>query len=166
MKKLALLLAVPLALAGCGSDSTTFTIATGAYKPSAGTATSAYANDNCNMVPEFSATSPNFNIEVNGANARFDLKGGQTLAQYFTSASISGNAITHVTDANYLTTVGATCVYRTKVQVRGEITADNQVHLIAKYDKAVELPATCTIVDVDAKVLPCTSEVDFLGVKQ
>jgi len=166
MQKLALLVAVPLALAGCGSSTDTFTIATGAYKPSAGTATSAFPADNCNMVPEFSSTSPNFNIEVNGSTARFDLKGGQTAAQYFTTASIAGNAITHVTNADYLTTVGATCVYRTTVQVRGEITANNQVHLIAKYDKAVQSGASCTLADVDAKVLPCTSEVDFLGVKQ
>lgn len=165
MKKLALLVAAPLALLGCGSDSSTFTITTGAYNVSAGTATGAFPADNCNVVALFAAGNPPINVEVNGNTARFDLKGGQTQAQYFTTAGIAGNSISHVTDANFLTTVGATCVFRTHVQVRGEITANNKMHLIAKYDIAVESPATCTLADVDAKVLPCASEVDFLATR-
>lgn len=167
MTRHAILLAAPLTLlAACGSSSDkTFTITTGAYNVSAGTATQAFATDNCNVVSLFTAGNPPINVVVNGTSASFDLKGGQTLPQYFTTATITGNQIAHATDANFVTTVGATCAFRTRVQVQGELLANDQLHLVAKYDIATEPGSTCTLADVDAKTLPCTSGVDFLAKK-
>jgi hypothetical protein len=167
MTKRILLLAAPIALlAGCGSTSdTTNAITTGSYAVSGGTATAAFPTDNCNMVPLFTTGNPPIYVLVNGTAARFDLEGGHTLTQYFTTASINGNAIDHVTDANFLTVVGATCTFRTHVQVRGEIVGNDDMHLVAKYDISNESGSACTIADVDVKVLPCTSEVDFLARK-
>jgi len=168
MTKRTLLLAAPLALlAACGGSDTptTFTITTGSYAVSGSTATAAFPADNCNVVSLFTAGNPPIDIAVSGTTANFDLKGGQTLAQYKTTANIVGNQIDHVTDANFETAVGAACVFVTKVQVNGDLTADNALHLIAKYDISTKAGTTCTLVDVDAKVLPCTSEVDFLATK-
>ena len=167
MTKRILLLAAPLALlAGCGdSTDTVYTITTGSYDVSGGTATAAFPADACNMAPLFVAGQPPIDVTVSGTTAHFDLKGGQTLAQYFTTATINNNAINHTADANFLTTVGTLCTFRTHVRVNGEITANDQMHLIARYDITVEPGATCTLADVDADTLPCTSEVDFLASK-
>ena len=167
MTNRAYLLVAPLALlAACSDDNpTVFAITTGSYAVSAGTATAAHPTDDCNMVALFIAGNPPIDVRVDGTTAHFDLKGGQTLAQYLTTANINGNAIEHVTDANFATTVGTQCTFDTHVQVRGDITANDAMHLIAKYDIAVRQGANCTLADVDAKVLPCTSEVDFLANK-
>lgn len=167
MTRLHLLLAAPLVLlAACGSsDPTNFTIVTGQYNVSAGTATAAQPTDNCNMVALFTAGNPPIDVAVSGTTANFDLKGGQTQAQFKTTANIVGNQIEHVTDANFETVVGAACVFVTRVQVHGDLTGDNAMHLVAKYDIATKAGTTCSLADVDAKVLPCTSEVDFLATK-
>jgi phosphate-selective porin len=156
MTKRHLLLAAPLALlAACG----------GQYNVTAGTATAGFAADNCNIVPLFVPPTPPIDVAVSGTTANFDLKGGQTLPQFKTTATITGNQIDHVTDANFETAVGTACVFVTRVRVNGDITANNAMHLVARYDIATKAGTTCTLVDVDAKVLPCTSEVDFLATK-
>lgn len=174
MTKRILLLAAPLALlAGCGSTSdTTYTITSGSYAVSGGTATATFPTDDCNMVALFTTGNPPIDVVVEGTTAKFDLKGGQTAAAYFTTAAINGNAIDHVADANFLTPVlGTLCTFRTHVQVRGDIVGNDDMHLIAKYDITEELGAVCTNADVDAKGVPadafasCTSEVDFLATK-
>jgi hypothetical protein len=153
-------------LAACGTTSdTVYTISTGSYAVAAGTATAAFPADNCNIVPLFATGEPPIDVTVSGTTANFDLKGGQVLPQYKTTATITDNEIAHVTDANFETAVGATCVFTTRVKVNGEITANDSMHLVARYDIAVKGGTTCTLADVDAKTLPCTSEVDFLAEK-
>jgi hypothetical protein len=170
MKKLDLLLAAPLALAlaACGgTDSTSFTLASGNYAPSAATATAAFSTDNCNVVAFFSTGSEPFPVVVasDGKSATFNFT-SVNAANRKETVAIDGNAITGTVSAGYQVTVGSTCAANFTVKVvSGELTADNDMHLVVQYDIANAVGSLCTTTDLDTKTLPCTSQVDFLAKK-
>jgi len=171
MKKLAILLALPLALAlaGCGSSSTTsFALTSGSFNPSGGTATAAFPADNCNVVAFFGLGADPFPVVVatDGKSATFNFS-SSTAADHLETVAIDGNGLTGTVAANYQTVWGGTlCTSRTKVSiVSGELTANDDMHLLVQYEISAEPGATCTIADVDTKTLPCTSQVDLIARK-
>jgi hypothetical protein len=177
MTKRILLLAAPLALvAACGGsdDPTVFTVSSGSYNVSSGTATAAFPNDACRMAPLFQVGELPIDLIVNGTTANFDFVGDSAVLNRLTTAAINGNLIEHATDAFYdrfdNTPNPSGCVWTTRLQVNGEITANNSMRLIAKYTKAAKAGNTfcnATVIDtiIDAASLPCTSEIDFLATK-
>jgi hypothetical protein len=170
MKKLAILLALPLALAlaGCGSSSTTsFTLTSGSYNPSGGTATAAFPADNCNVVAFFGLGADPFPVIVasDGKSATFNFSSTNNAAHQETVA-IDGNNLVGTVSATYRTVFTPTCVtdYTVKV-VSGELTANDDMHLVVQYDIANAPASLCTTVDLDTKTLPCTSQVDLIARK-
>ena len=174
MKTKSLLLAAPLvlALAACGSSDTTtaFTLASGSYNPSAGTATSAYATDDCNMVGTF------------GLGA-FALLGGGRVRRAVRQLQLLGrrrrrppradghrrerHLAKSTTPAAFETVFTNTCLANTIVRVvSGELTANDQLHLVVQYD--ISNAASSLLHHHRPRrhqVLPCTSQVDFIASK-
>jgi hypothetical protein len=170
--KIIALLAATLAFAACGSSGTdtsdggtTFTITSGNYTPSSPAATPTYLADNCRIVSLFSSGVFPVTVATGGASATTNFSSG-TASNYLETMTISGNQLTGSVAANYQTVVGSTCTFLTRVQIiSGEITANDQMHLVVQYDISNAVGSTCTTTDVDTNVLPCTSQVDFLARK-
>jgi len=170
MKKLAIPLALPLALAlaGCGSSSTTsFTLASGSYNPSGGTATAAFPADNCNVVAFFGLGADPFPVVVatDGKSATFNFSSTNDAAHQETVA-IDGNGLTGTVSASYHTVFTTTCLanYTVKV-ISGELTANDDMHLVLQYDIANAPGSLCAPADIDTKTIPCTSQVDLIARK-
>jgi hypothetical protein len=170
MKKLAILLALPLALtlASCGSTSTTsFALTSGSFNPSGGTATAAFPADNCNVVAFFGLGADPFPVVVatDGKSATFNFSSTNDAAHQET-VSIDGNGLVGTVSASYQTVFTSTCVtnYTVKV-VSGELTAKDAMHLVLQYDIANASGSLCVPTDVDTKTLPCTSQVDLIAGK-
>lgn len=180
MRRLLAVISLAL-LASCGStDNTVYTISTGVYDVSSGTAAAA---DGCEMVQYFVDPTPGtdpsddplpIGITVTDAQAVIDMayeSGVNPPAGSLVTTTITGNSIANTTAADYNKAVAATtCQYRQQMTVDGDITANDEVALTVVYTKTVNQGYTCTNADLGITATgdftTCTSSVHFLGKKQ
>jgi hypothetical protein len=166
MKTRIALLVLPFTLlAACGSESAaTFTLASGTYAVSS--ATSAIPSDECGLLAAYQDSSKRIGITVNGTTASFNLANDPAAdPASMPTATIDGNSIRQLVEANYTVAFGGTCVVRVHRHVTGDITANDQAALTLAFDAATDA-GTCDASSTSFAKLPCTSSYHFLTKKQ
>jgi hypothetical protein len=156
-----------LALAACGSSSTTYTLSSGTYKVAGATTTSTRPTDQCGLLAAYQDPAKVIGIVVSGSTASFNLANDPTAsAASIPTATVNGNAIEVLAEANYVVgPFGNDCNLRIHRRVTGELTANDATRLDLTFEVARE-SGTCVVANTPFAALPCQSGYEFLATKQ